>query len=80
MDYLGAGESMTTKSAKVTNQGAGIYTFQPRQLTPEEQAANEAAYNAWLEKFNKAYEQHFGEPCSAYLLHKGEAVVNGCKD
>jgi hypothetical protein len=80
MDQLRAGESMNTASAKVTNQGAGMYYFQPLELTPEQRAEKEAAFNAWIEKFNAAYEQHFGKPSSAYLLHKGEAVVNGCKD
>jgi hypothetical protein len=80
MDQLRAGESMTTKSAKVTNQGAGIYCFQPRELTPEEQAENARKWNDFLERLNEAHLKFYGEPCSAYLVHKGEAVVDGCKD
>jgi hypothetical protein len=66
MDQLRAGESMITSGATVSNMGAGMYRFLPRELTAAEQEENERRFNAWLESFNAAYMAHYGEPCSVY--------------
>jgi hypothetical protein len=75
MDPLRAGESMITSGATVTNMGAGMYRFTPRELTAAEQEENERRFNAWLESFNAAYMAHYGEPCSAYLQYKEAAGI-----